>query len=163
MKRKLHILLTACVLNLCCLTAPASAQNKMFEKYSDMENVEYICITRSMIKLMGQKKNVNINGVKVNGFSDAIKVILIINSGDETARKQMKADFEKLKADSHYELLMVAKDNTSRVTTLYNSKDETQELVMYISEEDEQTFVILTGKMTEDMINKLLASDENDQ
>jgi transcriptional regulator with PAS, ATPase and Fis domain len=163
MKRKLYILLTACVLSFWCLTTPTFAQNKMFEKYSDMENVEYICITRSMIKLMGQKKNVNINGVKVNGFSDAIKVILIINSDDETARKQMKADFEKLKADSHYELLMVAKDNTSRVTTLYNSEDEIKELVMYISEEDEQTFVIMTGKMTEDMINKLLASDENDR
>lgn len=157
MKRRLYTLLTACVLSLCCQTTTAFAQNKVFEKYGEMDDVEYICITKAMLNLMGQNKSVNINGVNVKGFSDAIKVILIINSGDDSARQQMKADFDKLKSDSNYELLMVAKDNTSQVTTLYNSENEIKELVMYISEEDEQTFVVLTGKINEEMINKLLA------
>ena len=32
------------------MAVEADAQNKVFSKYSEMDNVDYICITKSMLK-----------------------------------------------------------------------------------------------------------------
>jgi hypothetical protein len=143
----------------------ASAQNKIFEKYSDMEDmdVEYICITKSMLQLLKNKKNdtlnrqISINGVNLNGITDAIKVLLIINSGSKKVCKQMSEDFKTLKADPDYELLMMIRDNFDKVSTLFNSKAKDKELVMYINDGITQTFIVLTGNLSEDMVNKLIS------
>ena len=163
MKKQLYILLIA-LSALLFGAAPAKAQNAIFEKYSDMDDVEYICITKSMLNLLstankdgGGKSEMTINGVKINGITDAIKVLLIINSEDSDVGKQMKADFKTLKADPKYELLMMVKDNFDRVTTLYNKSNKDKELVMFIDETDSQTFIVLTGALNEEIINKILS------
>ena len=160
MKKLLYILTTA----LCLWTArptAAQAQNSLFEKYSDMDNVEYICITKSMLRLMSDmgkdNRQVKINGVTINGFTDAIKVLLIINTDNDRAGRMMKTDFKTLKSDPNYEMLMMVRDDYEKVTTLYNSKGEDRELVMFIDEQDEQTFIVLSGKLTKEMINKILS------
>ena len=156
MKKHLYILLIALCATLFGATQ-AKAQNAIFEKYSDMEDVEYICITKSMLNLMSSNKGVEINGVKINGITDALKVLLIINTDDDGVGRQMKTDFKALKADKRYEMLMMVKDNFERVTTLYNSHDKDKELVMFIDESDSQTFIVLTGALSEEIINKILS------
>lgn len=161
MKKQLYILLIALCATL--LAAPqALAQNAIFQKYSDMDNddVEFICITKSMLKMLSNKdtkKKVMVNGVNINGISDAVKVLLIINSGDPTVCKMMKDDFKTLKADPDYEMLMMIKDGMDKVITLYNQKRQDKELVMYIDDGIDQTFIVLTGALNEDMVNKILA------
>ncbi|MCR5394968.1 MAG: DUF4252 domain-containing protein [Bacteroidales bacterium] len=155
-----------CLLALCCsLCLPCTtwAQNKVFEKYSEMENgnVEYICITRSMLKLMGAgssiSKKISVNGVNITGLSDAIKVLIIINSGDKKVCQQMAKDFKTLKADPNYELLMMVRDDFDKVSTLFNNTGKDKELVMYIDDSIDQTFIVLTGQLDEEMVNKLLS------
>lgn len=156
MKKQLYILLIALCATLFGATQ-AKAQNAIFEKYSDMDDVEYICITKSMLNLMSSNKGVEINGVKISGITDALKVLLIINTDDDGVGRQMKSDFKTLKADKRYEMLMMVKDNFERVTTLYNSHDKDKELVMFIDESDSQTFIVLTGALSEEIINKILS------
>ena len=156
MKKQLYILLIALSATLFGATQ-AKAQNAIFEKYSDMDDVEYICITKSMLNLMSSNKGVEINGVKISGITDALKVLLIINTDDDGVGRQMKSDFKTLKADKRYEMLMMVKDNFERVTTLYNSHDKDKELVMFIDESDSQTFIVLTGALSEEIINKILS------
>ena len=65
MKKQLYILLIALCATL--LAAPqALAQNAIFQKYSDMDNddVEFICITKSMLKMLSNKYTKK----KVTGF-----------------------------------------------------------------------------------------------
>lgn len=159
MKKRLYTLLATVILTFSCFFAnTAVAQNRIFEKYSDMEDVEYICITRSMLKMLSMGNgSLNVNGVNVKGLTDAIKVLVIVNSDNKDVCKQMKSDFQALKADSNYEMLMLIKDDKSVVTTLYNDSKTDKELVMYINEDDSQTFIIITGKLNEDIVNKLIS------
>ena len=161
MKKHLYILLIALCASLFGATQ-VQAQNPIFQKYSDMDNddVEYVCITRSMLRMLSNnnsKKKIMVNGVNINGISDAVKVLLIINSGDPSVCSLMKEDFKTLKADPNYEMLMMIKDGMDKVITLYNQKKSDKELVMYIDDGIDQTFIVLTGDLTEDMVNKILA------
>lgn len=157
--KKIYVMLVIMVLSIGAMI-PASAQNKIFEKYSDMDDVEYICITKSMLKLMSLGgSSVNINGVNVKGVTDAIKILLIINSEEQPVCQQMKTDFKALKGDSNYELLMMIKNNKEKVYTLFNDRSKEKELVMYIDNEDSQTFIVMTGALTKEIVNGLMNND----
>lgn len=157
--KRLYVLLVAVLFSIGLIT-PATAQNQLFEKYSDMDDVEYICITKSMLKMLASKNGtVNINGVNVKGVTDAIKVLVIVNSTDKKVCKQMETDFRAIKANPNYEVLMMTKDafDNSKTCTLYNDTSNDKELVMYISEPASQTFIVITGALTREMINSLMA------
>ncbi len=157
--KKIYVMLVIMVLSIGAMI-PAGAQNKIFEKYSDMDDVEYICITKSMLKLMSLGgSSVNINGVNVKGVTDAIKILLIINSEEQPVCQQMKTDFKALKGDSNYELLMMIKNNKEKVYTLFNDRSKEKELVMYIDNEDSQTFIVMTGALTKEIVNSLMNND----
>lgn len=152
MKRILTIL--ALTLYLCT----AWAQNKVFQKYADIDNIEYICITKSMLKLL-PTKSANINGVSISGITDAINTILIINSQNEKVTRQMKDDFATLRQDPDYEVLMETRNDNERVTTLLNPSlnKDVKELVMYISHANkEQTFIVLTGTFSDQQIKDIV-------
>lgn len=154
--KKIYTLLVMLILSICMVTT-ANAQNKVFEKYSDMNNVEYICITKSMLKLLSLGgDNVNINGVNIKGMTDAIRILVIVNSLDQQVCTQMKADFKALKEDDDYEMLMMVKNNEEKVYTLFNENAKHKELVMYIDNKDSQTFIIITGALTKDIVNKII-------
>lgn len=134
----------------------AMAQNQAFEKYSEMDNVEYICITQSMLSLMGNN-SATINGVHIEGITDQIKVILIISTNDETAKSHMLKDFQSIKRSNDYNILMDSRQGKERVTTLCLSKNEVKEIIMSIAGGDgSQTFIVLTGTFTDQQIKKLL-------
>ena len=137
------------------MVVEADAQNKVFSKYSEMDNVDYICITKSMLKLLGNS-SATINGVHIEGITNAINVILIINSGDDEVSEMMKKDYKILSSDPNYEVLMYAKSDGERVTTLLNTTKSEKEVVMYIDEKDELTFIVLTGTFTDEQLKKLL-------
>lgn len=137
------------------MAVEADAQNKVFSKYSEMDNVDYICITKSMLKLLGNS-SATINGVHIEGITNAINVILIINSGDDEVSEMMKKDYKILSSNPNYEVLMHAKSDGERVTTLLNATKSEKEVVMYIDEKDELTFIVLTGTFTDEQLKKLL-------
>lgn len=158
--KRLFLIITICVLSLTSwMSVTADAQNKIFSKYADMDNVEYICITKSMLKLLGNS-SATINGVHIDGITNAINVVLIITSRDESAKATMKADYKTLSADRNYEMLMQVKDNGERVTTLLNTANVMKEVVMYIDGPDEQIFIVMTGKFTDEQLAKLLEGNK---
>lgn len=155
MKHKIFTLLVAVMASL-VFAATATAQNKLFSKYADLDNVEYICITKSMLKLMGNS-SANINGVQIDGITDALNIIIIVNTENKNVISQMSTDFAKLKDDANYEVLMDMRDDRERVTTLINNQSTIKEIVMYITEgQNESTFIVLTGKFTNEQLNKLI-------
>lgn len=153
--KKIYTLLVMLALTIGAML-PASAQNIIFEKYSDMNDVEYICITKSMLKLMSLGGEVNINGVNVKGVTDAIKILVIVNSDNEQVCQQMKSDFNKIKSDSNYEMLMMVKNNEEKIYTFFNEHTKDKELIMYIGGSDSQTFIVMTGALTKEIVNKLI-------
>lgn len=157
MKRLLTIT-TLVVLTLTTwLAQTAEAQNKMFRKYGEMDNVEYICISRPMLKLMG-KNSATINGVHIDGMTDALQVILIINSDDQKVQKQMDKDYDDLRDDEAYEVFMEIKQNDEHIVTMLNSQQAVKEVVMFIKNKTngDRVFIVMTGKFTDEQLNKLL-------
>jgi len=141
------------------LGTKAEAQNAVFEKYADMDNLEYVCITSAMLRNLG-KKSATINGIRIDGITDALKNVLIVNSSSEEVVKVMKEDFAKIRKESGYEMMMDMRDGTDRVVTLAKVAPEGSEIVVYITEGNNETsFVVLTGKFTQDQLNKLLAGN----
>lgn len=140
-----------------------SAQNAIFEKYADMDDdIEYVCVTSAMLKNLG-KSSATINGIHIDGITDALKNVLIINSSKKTVVATMKADYDKLRSDESYEMMMDMKDGGSRVVTLCKVTSKNSELVMYIQSNKgnnaakETTFIVLNGKFTEKQLRKLLS------
>lgn len=135
----------------------ASAQNAIFEKYADMEDLEYVCVTSAMLKNLG--KSATINGIHIEGITSALKNILIIHSSTKKCADQMKEDFAKLRKNDSYEMMMDMRDGTDRVITLVSLEKNNCELVMFIQESNrEASFVVLNGKFTEKQLRQLLSS-----
>lgn len=137
------------------MAVEADAQNKLFSKYNEIDNVDYICITKSMLKLLGNS-SATVNGVHIEGITNAIDVILIINSRNEEVKEMMKKDYKVLSLNPDYEVLMQAKSDGERVTTLLNATKAEKEVVMHIDEKDELTFIVMTGRFTDEQLKKLL-------
>lgn len=139
----------------------ASAQNAIFEKYADMEDLEYVCVTSAMLKNLG-KSSATINGIHIEGITSALKNILIIHSSTKQCADQMKEDFAKLRKNDSYEMMMDMRDGKDRVITLVSSEKNNCELVMFIQESNrEASFVVLNGKFTEKQLRQLLSSSGN--
>ncbi len=141
------------------VATPALAQNRVFEKYSDMDDVAYICITKQMLKFMDNISNpsVTVNNVKLTDIQN-IDVVLIINTDNAKVGEQMKADFQALKSDKHYQMVTYVKDNESMAITLMDDNDDMNELITYVEDEDEQTFVVITGHLTREMMKAIFSN-----
>lgn len=156
--KRFFTILALCILTLTSwMSVSANAQNSIFGKYKNMDDVEYICITKAMLRFM-KGASATINGVHIDGITNALNLVLIVNSGDnKKARELMKEDYAKLSSDSDYESLMSVRSDGERVETLLNSKQSIKEVVMYIDENDgDQVFIVLTGKFTDEQLGKLL-------
>lgn len=154
--KKFFSILALCILTLTSwVSVDAQAQNKIFSKYKHMDDVEYICITKTMLKLFGTG-SATINGVHIDGMTNALEVVIIVNSESNKAMDMMKTDFATLSKDESYETLMEINNNGEHVTTLLNSTKPVKEVVMYVDGNDKQVFIVLTGKFTEQQIAKLL-------
>ena len=151
MKRLSRILLVVCALWMA--TASAIAQNRIFEKYKKMDDVEYICIGRAMLKMMSLADM----GVNVSGSTNAIHRVLIIHSEENEPAARMVKDFEQLRDDEAYEMLLYVKSDDECVTTLLSAQGKEKELIMYIDSEDEKTFIVITGNLTEEVIEGILS------
>ena len=161
MKRLTTILLAFLLTLTTWLGTEAEAQNAVFEKYADMENIEYVCITSAMLRNLG-KNSATINGIHIDGITDALKNVLILNTNNRNVSKTMKEDFSALRRDKDYELMMDMRDGSDRVVTLAKVAKEGSELILFITEgSNETSFVVLNGNFTQKQLNKLLSASMN--
>lgn len=156
MKRILRIM----VVGLLLIASPctmALAQNPRFGKYANAEGVDYVCITHTMLELMGNRK-MNVNGMQLNIILNDISTILVINSDKEEYCRQMKEDFEMLKADNAYEPLLTTRTDGKTASSLYKGKGKEHEFVLLnTATQGEATFVVLTGSFNASTIKMLLS------
>lgn len=159
MKRIFSIILVSILTMTSWMGVTAKAQNAVFEKYADMDDLEYVCITSAMLRNLG-KNSATINGIRIDGITDALKTVLIINSSSEEVVNTMKQDFAAIKKDKSYEMMMDMRDGSDRIVTLTKVADSGSEIVVFITEGNNETsFVVLTGKFTQEQLNKLLSGN----
>ena len=132
------------VLFLFCSTW-AYAQDNLFEKYSNMDNVTSVYISKSMFQLMPD--GVQAGGVDFSDLKGKIDHLQILTSENRAVSKQMQADFEGMVKG--YELLMKVKSDDTRASFFVKQKGERiNDMVMLTDEEDEFVVIRLVGDFT---------------
>jgi hypothetical protein len=156
MKTK-SILLALCLL----CTGIGFAQNKLFDKYADMDDVTSVYISKAMFKMM---PNAVKTGIKVNteNLKGKIESLQLVTTEKPDKITQLKKDFTK-SITSQYEELMRVKDGKSRVNFYANMEGDNKikELFMLIESEDNFTAILLTGNFTLQDIQDIAGKDEN--
>ncbi|MCD7848556.1 MAG: DUF4252 domain-containing protein [Parabacteroides sp.] len=132
------------ILFLCC-TSLCFAQDKLFEKYADMDNVTSVFISKKMFEMM---PNIESGGLDLINLKGKINNLQILTSDKREIRDQMRKEFSGLIGKSHEELMRV-KDNKTKATSYIEQKgDLINEMIMMADTESEYVIIRLTGKFT---------------
>ena len=133
------------VLFLLCSTL-CFAQDKLFEKYADKDNVTSVYISKSMFQMMPD--NMRAGGLDLGNLKGKIHNLQILTSENKDVKEQMKADFDAVVGKDH-ELLMKVKSDDTRASFFVKQKGEKiSELIMLTDEEEDYVVMRLTGDFT---------------
>jgi len=132
------------VLCLFC-TSVGFAQNKLFDKYADMDNVTSVYISKAMFQMMPTLDNVGVNLMNLKGKIESLQLVTTEN---KDKRAQMKKDFSQMANSQHQELMRVKDDNSRVVFYSDMQGDQIKELIMLVDSDDSYTAILLTGNFT---------------
>lgn len=133
------------VLFLLCSTL-CFAQDKLFEKYADKDNVTSVYISKSMFQMMPD--NMRAGGLDLGNLKGKIHNLQILTSENKEVKEQMKADFDAV-VGKDYELLMKVKSDDTRASFFVKQKGEKiSELIMLTDDEEDYVVMRLTGDFT---------------
>ena len=144
------------------VSVSALAQNgrALYNKYSDLPDVEAVYISPAMFRLIGKIPDVELQEGSVN-FGPIIKTLsglYILNIPKSDAAAQLADEVNHFVTKGHYELLMEAKDN-GEVMRMYTVGDEkiVNSLVMLSRDGSETSFICLDGTMPREQLESLIA------
>jgi hypothetical protein len=133
MKTK-HILIALCLL---CTTA-AVAQDKLFDKYAEMDNVTSVYISKAMFQMMPVIENVGLNLMNMKGKIESLQ---LISTERADQIPQMRKEFSQLINKQHKELMRV-KDGKTRATFYADLEGEQVKNLLMLADTDSSFTVI---------------------
>lgn len=132
------------LLFLCC-TSICFAQNKLFDKYSEMDNVTSVSISKAMFQMM---PNFETNGLNLMNLKGKIEGLQILTTENNNIKETMRNDFKNLIGKDHEELMKV-KDGKTRATFYVKQKgDLISELIMLADTDKSFNVIRLSGNFT---------------
>ena len=136
-----HFLMAFCLF----CTSMGFAQNSIFEKYADMDNITSIYISKAMFQMM---PNIEQAGTNFGDLKGKIESLQLITTEKQDMIAQMKKDFSRLVTTRHEELMRV-KDGNTRVNFYSDMKgDQIKEFIMLVEDDDNFTAIMLVGNFT---------------
>ena len=131
------------------------AQNKIFEKYAKMEDVNYVCINKAMFNLANSVLDAELSNL------GGIEKMLIINSSSARSKSQIDKDIEALSNDSNYEILMTAHDGSDNVVFFFTDKRNPHELIIATQEKEESSIIVYAGNFSSKEVFEMLNGKGN--
>ena len=155
--KKFYILV---LMLLASVSALAQNGRALYNKYSDLPDVEAVYISPAMFRLIGKIPDVEMQDGSVN-FGPIIKSLsglYILNIPKSDAAAQLADEVNHFVTKGHYELLMEAKDN-GEVMRMYTVGDDkvVNSLVMLSLDSSETSFICLDGTMPREQMETLIA------
>jgi hypothetical protein len=121
------------------------AQNKLFDKYADMDDVTSVYISKLMMQMMPKIEKAGINFMNLKGKIESLQLVTT-EKADRAA--QMKKDFSQFVKTQH-EVLMHVKEGKSRVSFYSSTKgDLIKELIMLVEDGNSFMAILLNGNFT---------------
>lgn len=131
-------------------TFAAMAQNKIFEKYAKMEDVDYVCINKAMFNLANSVLDAELSNL------GGIEKMLIISSNTANGKSQVDKDIEVLSNDKNYEILMTARDGGESVVFIFTDKRNPHELIIATQEKEESSIIVYAGNFSSKEVYEML-------
>lgn len=128
----------------------AMAQNKIFEKYAKMEDVDYVCINKAMFNLANSVLDAELSNL------GGIEKMLIISSNTAKGKSQIDKDIEVLSNDKNYEILMTARDGSDNVVFFFTDKRNPHELIIATQEKEESSIIVYAGNFSSKEVFEML-------
>ncbi len=141
MKAK-YIIIT---LLLACTQFSFAQDNKLFDKYADMDHVTSVYISKAMFQMMPVIGDV---GLSLTNMKGKVESLQLITTERKDLIPQMRTEFSKLIGGQHQELMRV-RDGKTKATFYSNMKgDQVKDLIMLA--DTDSTFVVmqLVGNFT---------------
>lgn len=134
----------------------AMAQNKIFEKYAKMEDVDYVCINKAMFNLAN-----SVLDAELSSNLGGIEKMLIISSNTAKGKSQVDKDIEALSNDRNYEILMTAHDGSDNVVFIFTDKRNPHELIIATQEKEESSIIVYAGNFSSKEVYEMLNGKGN--
>ena len=131
-------------------TFAAMAQNKIFEKYAKMEDVDYVCINKALFNLANSVLDAELSNL------GGIEKMLIISSNTAKGKSQIDKDIEVLSNDKNYEILMTARDGGESVVFIFTDKRNPHELIIATQEKEESSIIVYAGNFSSKEVYEML-------
>ncbi|MDR0538573.1 MAG: DUF4252 domain-containing protein [Tannerellaceae bacterium] len=126
-------------------SAFCTAQNNIFNKYEDMEDVTTVYISKAMLGIIPSVDGVGMNLKKLSGKLESLEIATTKNI-DRVA--QMRKDFSKLVSNKHEELMRI-KDGKERVAFYTQKNGELlNDLLMLVDSDSSFTVIRIMGAIT---------------
>lgn len=132
------------VLFLCC-TSLGFAQNKLFDKYSEMNDVTSVYISKAMFQMMPKMETGSLNLMNLKGKIEGLQ---ILTSTNVSIIEKMKADFTSTIGGQHTELIRVKENNTRATFYVKQKGDLISEMIMLADTNNEYVVIQIIGNFT---------------
>lgn len=151
------------VMLLLAIGAHAQEGKRLYNKYSDLENVSAVYISPAMFKIIGKIPELNVEV----GEGEKFDLAPLVNTFSgfymlDICNKQLAAELgnevNNMIAKGRYEMLMEMKDDGTVVRIYTSGNEKTIESFIFIANEpDETTFFCLEGAMNRSDVENLIA------
>lgn len=144
------------VMALTCLNA--HAQVKAFEKYSDMNGITYVYISKAMLSAISGRLNKmpSMPNVDAHVLVNKLSAIQLIHAEKNDMRTKLKSEVQGIVKKDKYELLMQVKEDGNKADIYQNIGPQQSVVVMLVEENDGVTAVVFSGKFTTEDVMKMV-------
>lgn len=140
----------------------ANAQVQAFEKYSNVKDISYVYVSKTMLSMAmsrmepGSPLVGSVPGFTVKGIMNKLSGLQVITSKTEAAGKVLKSETMAIVKNGKYNLMMQA-DNAGEKVRIYDMEGKKQSVIVMITEESKETTVIVfSGTFTKKDIAGLI-------
>ncbi len=144
------------VMALTCLNA--HAQVKAFEKYSDMNGITYVYISKAMLSAISGRLNKmpSMPNVDAQVLVNKLSAIQLIHAEKNDMRTKLRSEVQGIVKKDKYELLMQVKEDGNKADIYQNIGPQQSVVAMLVEENDGVTAVVFSGKFTTEDVMKMV-------
>lgn len=121
------------------------AQNKLFDKYADMDHVTSVSISKTMFDMM---PDVETGGLKMMNLKGKIESLQILTTENMDLKKNIQKDFTKFMGTDYEELMRVKSDETKATFYVKKKGDQVSQLIMLADTDSSFSVIQLLGNFT---------------
>lgn len=139
-------------------TLNANAQVKAFEKYSDMNGITYVYISKAMLSAISGRLNKmpSMPNVDAQVLVNKLSAIQLIHAEKNDMRAKLKSEVQGIVKKDKYELLMQVKEDGNKADIYQNIGPQQSAVVMLAEEKDGVTAIVFSGKFTTEDVMKMV-------